>query len=142
VKYLLDTDHISILQDGAGPEYAVLSLRISKHSWSEVVLSVVSVHEQMLGDHNYINRARTDAGVTRGYSLISTILNSYANAPVLPFDASALAVFNSLKAAKTRLATMDLRLATLALSRKLIVVTRNSKDFGKVPGLVIEDWTV
>jgi tRNA(fMet)-specific endonuclease VapC len=126
----------------AQAEYAILSLSISQHSWTDIALSVVSVHEQLLGAHNYINRARTEAGVTRGYALISTILNSYATAPVLPFDALALTVFNNLKSSKTRLAMMDLRLASLALSRNPIVVTRNSKDFRRVPGRIIEDWTV
>ena len=30
----------------------------------------------------------------------------------------------------------------LALSRNLIVLTRNERDFGRVPGLLTEDWTV
>ena len=142
MKYLLDTDHISILQADAGTDYAMLSLRISQHSWSDIALSVVSIHEQMLGAHNYINRARTDAGIIRGYSLVSTILNSYANAPVLPFDALAQTAFLNLKLGNCRLATMDLRLAATALSRNLIMVTRNRQDFCKAPGLIIEDWTI
>jgi len=37
---------------------------------------------------------------------------------------------------------MDLRIASIALSRGLTLLTRNSRDFSKVPRLVIENWTI
>jgi len=43
---------------------------------------------------------------------------------------------------RLQLATMDARIAAIALSRQLILLTRNLRDFGKVPELMIEDWTV
>jgi tRNA(fMet)-specific endonuclease VapC len=36
---------------------------------------------------------------------------------------------------------MDLRIAAIATTKQIILLTRNYKDFVKVPGLVIEDWT-
>jgi tRNA(fMet)-specific endonuclease VapC len=37
--------------------------------------------------------------------------------------------------------TEDLRIAAIAISQQLILLTRNQKDFVKVPELKIEDWT-
>ncbi|MBD2520969.1 hypothetical protein [Nostoc sp. FACHB-133] len=34
------------------------------------------------------------------------------------------------------------RTRAIAVSRKLVLLTRNHRDLGKVPGLLIEDWTV
>ena len=142
MKYLLDTDHVSILQRESGPEFAAESARISRESRDELAFSVVSFHEQVLGAHTYINRAKKPDGVVRGYAMLARILRQFAVSPVLPFDADAATVFEGLGARRLRVATMDLRIAATALSRGLVLVTRNMSDFSGIPGLGTEDWTV
>jgi tRNA(fMet)-specific endonuclease VapC len=142
VKFLLDTDHLSILQRQSGPEYAILSGRIAQHSPADLSLAVVSFHEQVLGCHTYLSRARTSADVVRGYGMLGRLLGDYAATVVLPFDTVAAAVFDGLVAQRVRIGTMDLRIASIALSRGLIVLTRNTSDFSQVPALLIENWTV
>jgi tRNA(fMet)-specific endonuclease VapC len=80
--------------------------------------------------------------IIKGYQMVQEHLQSFSTAPVLPFDAAAAAIFDNLRAQRVRIATMDLRIAATALSRGLILLTRNIRDFGKVPGLVTEDWTL
>jgi tRNA(fMet)-specific endonuclease VapC len=142
VKYLLDTDHISFLQRRTGSEFANLNARIAQHSPADFALSVVSFHEQVLGAHTFINRAQTKTDVIRGYTLLLETLQGFSMAPVLPFDAGAIAIFDELRTQKIRVSTMDLRIAAIALSQKLVLLTRNISDFNKVPQLVTEDWTV
>jgi tRNA(fMet)-specific endonuclease VapC len=142
VRYLLDTDHITFLQRRSGPEYAALAARMAQHPPADFALAVVSLHEQVLGAHSFITRARTTAEVIRGYSLLLEIVQGYRAAPVLPFDVAAAAVFSGLQAQRIRVGTMDLRIAAVALSCGLVLLTRNSVDFSRVPGLVTENWTV
>ena len=142
MKYLLDTDHISILQRRSGPEFAILWARVSRESRSDLGFSIVSFHEQVVGCHAYVNRARNVGDVVRGYDMLARALRQFAAAPVVTFDASAGAVFDGLGSRRLRVKTMDLRIASIALSRGLVLLTRNAADFAKVPGLVTEDWTV
>lgn len=141
MKYLLDTDHISFLQRGSGVEFTHLIERMSEHSPSDFALSIVSFHEQIIGAHDFINRAKTNSDTIRGYNLLLEILQGFTNAQVLPFDTAAIAIFEQMRSEKVRVSTMDLRIAAMAISRNLVLLTRNIKDFSKVPSLTIEDWT-
>lgn len=142
MRYLLDTDHISFIQRRSGVEYTNLSNRISQHAPNDFALSIVSFHEQVIGAHTFINRAQNKTNLMRGYVLLSETLQSFAEAIVLPFDAPAIILFEQLQNQKVPGSTMDLRIASIALSRNLTVLTRNTRDFEKVPGLSIEDWTL
>lgn len=115
---------------------------MGQYSPTDFALSVISLHEQVLGAHNFINSARTNRDVMRGYTLLLEIFKGFVSAPILPFDAKASAIFEDLRKQKVRVSTMDLRIATIALSHNLVLLTRNVRDFSKVPGLVTEDWTV
>jgi tRNA(fMet)-specific endonuclease VapC len=141
VNYLLDTDHVTILERGQGMEFATLTANINRHPAGAVGLSVVSFQEQVRGAHNRVNTARTPAELLRGYELMLGVIDLFCQFPVVPFDAPALNVLDLLKPLKIRIGTMDLRIAATALSRSLTLATRNVSDFGKVPGLRTEDWT-
>ena len=54
----------------------------------------------------------------------------------------ASAAYDGLVAKRVRIATMDLRIAAIALDQGLTLLTRNARDFSKVPGLIFEDWTI
>jgi tRNA(fMet)-specific endonuclease VapC len=140
VKFLFDTDHLSFLQQSAGQEFERLSDRLAIHG-GDVVASVVSFHEQTLGAHSLIVRAKTDAKILRGYRLYQEIQQIFSIVPLVEFDRAACDVFNSLRLQRVRLSTLDLRIASIALSKDLTLLTRNLRDFSQVPGLRIEDWT-
>jgi tRNA(fMet)-specific endonuclease VapC len=139
--FVLDTDHFSILQRQTQPGYGRLGQRMSQQPRTAFYVSIISFHEQALGANAYINQGRTAQRVVRGYQLFEQILVDLAAAQVLPFDAAAAGIFDSLRSQRVRIGTMDLRIASVALARQMTVLTRNGRDFCQVPGLRIEDWT-
>jgi tRNA(fMet)-specific endonuclease VapC len=63
---------------------------------------------------------------------------------VLPFDEAAAEVYGPLRAQLEaqgrRLDEPDLRIASIALSRSLTLVTANVRHFDRVPDLAVENW--
>jgi tRNA(fMet)-specific endonuclease VapC len=63
---------------------------------------------------------------------------------ILPFDTEAAEVYGPLRAELERqgkrLDEPDLRIASIALSRELTLVTGNVRHFKRVPGLELENW--
>jgi tRNA(fMet)-specific endonuclease VapC len=68
-------------------------------------------------------------------------LDNYCRIPVLGFDAPAAVMFQRLRRTRLRMGTMDLKTAAIALSHEATLRSRNLVDFGRVPGLHVEDWT-
>jgi tRNA(fMet)-specific endonuclease VapC len=139
--YMLDTDHFSILQRKAGAEYLRLSTWMAQFTPVDFACCVVGLHEQVVGAHAFLNQAKNSARLIRGYELLGRLPRDYLAFPMLPFDAPSATIYDGLLAQNLGVKTMDLRLAAVALSRNLTVLTRNLRDFGRVPALKIEDRT-
>jgi tRNA(fMet)-specific endonuclease VapC len=61
---------------------------------------------------------------------------------LLRLDPVAADYFQQFRKQKIRIGSQDLKIASIALSQKATLLTRNYKDFIQVPGLSIEDWSV
>jgi tRNA(fMet)-specific endonuclease VapC len=140
--FVLDTDHVVISQQQSAPEYDHLIRRVRERDPTDFFVSIISFHEQVMGWNVYISRAKDPAGVVRGYERLQRVLSNFLEAQVLAFDDAAADVFEELRRQRIRIGTMDLRIASIALSRDMTVLSRNLADFRRVPGLKIEDWTL
>lgn len=139
--FLLDTDHIGLLQIGEDEATQRLKSRMDAYARNDFYFPIVSFHEQVVGWNNYANRAKGSAGVVRAYRMFEGILSDFAEQQVAPFDDLAAAQFDALRRERVRIGTMDLRIAAIALVEDYTVLSRNVVDFQKVPRLRVEDWT-
>ena len=100
----------------------------------EHATSAITVGELVYGAHRSPQRDRFLA-------LIEQLVP-----PALPFDEAAARVYgrirSELERTGQRVAEPDLRIAAIALSRELTLVTGNVRHFSRVPGLRVENWLV
>lgn len=82
------------------------------------------------------------AKVVMGYLRLEKILQDFSEAQVLPLSPAAAEIFSDFRSQKIRIATMDLRIASIAIANQMTLVSRNVVDFQQVPGLDLTDWTV
>jgi len=87
-------------------------------------------------------QARRPAEIARAYAQLSDAVVRLARWRILLYTESAIARVAQLKVLRLNVRLMDLRIAAIALKNNAVVVTRNQRDFGRVPGLVAEDWSV
>jgi tRNA(fMet)-specific endonuclease VapC len=138
--FVLDTDHLGILQHATGPDWRGLLGRMSDYQPENFYVTVVSFHEQVSGWNTYLHRAKAPEGVVRAYRMFQGILADFAAMQVLPYDDAAAGMFQSLRRQRIRIGTMDLRIASITLTKGYRLLSGNLRDYGQVPGLVVEDW--
>ncbi|MBD2771454.1 type II toxin-antitoxin system VapC family toxin [Iningainema tapete] len=142
VVWVLDTDHLSLFQR----EYPTVKQRINQINFANTAITVVTLEEQMKGWLNVINKYNNQPSQAEKMILAYKGLRDgveYLNKlRLLDFDLLAYNCYRELVSRKIRIGTRDLRIAAIVLSINGILVTRNHKDFAKIPNLQIEDWTI
>ncbi len=139
---ILDTNIASLLQKQVRPATDRILARLRMVPVQDRWTTIVTFQEQTKGWLAAIHHARNESQLLVGYQSLFELLARFRRLNVFPFDEAALAVFRDLKAKRLGVGTRDLRIAAIALARGAKVITQNLKDFEKVPGLVVEDWTV
>lgn len=138
--YIFDTDHLSVLERG-GTNAQRLKQRLASINSTHIAASIISYEEQMRGWLSYIGKAKNVEQQVEAYKQLKQQLINYCKIPILEFDEQAAQVFQRLRKEYPRLGTMDLKIASIALVNRAVLLTRNNADFGQISGLSIEDWT-
>lgn len=140
--YLLDTDHLTILERG-GQDAQPLLARLSNINPNEVVATtIVTYEEQTRGWLSYMGKSRSLEAQVEAYQQLQQHIVNFCSIPVIGFETAAAAIFQHLKKTYPRLGSMDLKIAAIAIANNATLLTRNMSDFSQIKELSAEDWTI
>ena len=137
---ILDTDHISVLQRRDSLNSAALQERLEAAYPETVATTVISVEEQTRGWLALIGRYPEVHRQIQYYDRLIAIFDFFAEWELLPFDTPAADEFQRLRKERIRIATLDLKIASIALTSGATLLSANLRDFSRVPGLHIDNW--
>ena len=138
MTYVLDTDSLSLWQHG----HPALSARVAEHSPGDLAIAVITVQEQLDGWHSQLSRAKRRDQLARVYDRLAGSVRFLARLQILSFTEPAISRYEHLRSLKLNVGKMDLRIAATVLEHGATLVTRNRRDFERVPDLKIADWSV
>lgn len=131
LRYMLDTN--TCIHAMRADATSKIAGRFSRHA-AQLCISSIVLAELHYGAEN---SERVAKNLERIEKLVARLRD------VLDFNSAAAADFGRIKILlrKTPIGPLDTLIAAHARSRDLIVITRNVREFGRVPGLQVENWS-
>ncbi len=136
--YLFDTDTLSLYQH----DHPRLLGAIAGHANDDLAICTITVDEQLSGWFAMARSARTPAEQASAATFLIRLVNSWKRFKIVPYTMGAVLGFERLLKLKLNVGRNDQRIACIALELGATVVTRNRRDFARIPGLTIEDWSL
>lgn len=137
---ILDTDHINTLKYSNSDRFARLAGKMADSIDQDFVTTVITFEEQMRGWMAQLNRTNEPKKQVPAYAELNGLIAFFGYWTALPFDDVAADQFSEYRKLRIRTATMDLKIASIAVSKDSLLLTSNSRDFEAIPNLRIEDW--
>lgn len=135
--YALDTSVAGFAFEDVDP----VASRVRAQPSGSVFTTAVTLEEAVSGWYDYLRKATQPSAVERAYARLVGTVTNFAKLPILPYTLAAIARYEWLLRMKLNVRKNDLRIAAIALVHNATVVTANVRDFARVPGLAVEDWT-
>ena len=137
---LLDSDHLSILKYSNNSAFSRLATRMADSVDQDFTTSAISVEEQFRGWLAQINRTQDVSKQVLAYRELVGLVDFFGFWTITAFDNAASEKFLEFRRLKIRGGTMDLKIAAIAVTQSALLLTANTQDFERVPGLRIENW--
>jgi tRNA(fMet)-specific endonuclease VapC len=135
--FILDTDHVTLYQHGN----LNVGKRLNLLTSGQLATTIITYAEQISGRLAVVHRAQKSPERIQAYFWLQQTLQFFCRTPILPFNEAAAQEFQRISTLKLRIGTQDLLIAAIVLAHRAVLLTRNRRDFVRVPGLEIEDWT-
>ncbi len=134
---LLDTDTLSLLMHG----HERLVQRVARQT-EPMAITLVTRIEILQGRFASLLKAADGERLLLAQHWLEQNEASLSRVTCVPFDQSAATAFDRLrdKTSLRKIGRADLLIASIALSRQAILVTRNRKHFERIPELRVENW--
>jgi tRNA(fMet)-specific endonuclease VapC len=134
--FVLDTDMLSLYQHGN----SLVCQRVDSHAPDELAITVMTIEEQLSGWYTLLRRAKQPPQVARVYQRLAENVSFLSGWQVLLYPETAIARCDQLLAMKLGVRKTDLRIAAITLENAGTLVTRNLRDFQRIPNLAVENW--
>lgn len=138
MTHVLDTDILSLYR--SGPPGLLARIRDEVRA-GRLGVTVISVEEQLSGWYAVLRKASDPSRLSSAYRRLAETVDLFREFPILGFPESAIDRYRVLLRSNLNIGKMDLRIAAIAMEYGCTVVTRNLRDFGRIPGLAVEDWS-
>ena len=134
---ILDTDHISEIERNT--KLGVQLVAKLDQAGNPIAITIVSVDEQMRGLLKLVRRARQPDERVRAYGRLQSYVEDLTAWTIRPWVDSAEHELARLQAARLGVSTMDLRIASITLANNATLLSRNLRDFQRIPNLSVEN---
>ncbi|MGV0102410.1 Ribonuclease VapC [Nostoc sp. DSM 114160] len=129
--YLLDSNVCIRLINNSSP---AVTTRLASQQPEDILVSTITQLELYYG-------AYRSAQQERNLEILQRFFSQFI---IIPLDPEAARIAGRIRAelaaSGTPIGPYDVQIAAITMANNLIVVTHNTKEFGRVNGLQIEDW--
>lgn len=136
--HLLDTDTLTHLH--AGHPQVIAQLRAVDDP--VVGTTIITKSELLRGRIDFLLKAATSAELLRAQQWFTRTEELLAQILIVPFDEAAAMQFDRLRGTKAyrKIGRADLLIASIVLTNRAMLVTRNVRHFRQIHGISVINW--
>ncbi len=109
----------------------------------EQAVPIIGIEEIIRGRLNVIRQAeagRSSVSIARAYELFEETFRDFRRIHILSYTPQTESLYQQWRQQDIRIATHDLRIAAICVAHAASLISRNRRDFERVPGLMVEFW--